>query len=108
MHLHRLTGTGAAGGDRTHDPWLRRPILYPLSYSRFECLCKATAQVSFAAAMLVVPGVRLRFSQQNPSCSLRFPEAFMAKRAKTARYFYLTPYAYSIREGLADARLVII
>ena len=32
-----LTGKaliGAAGGDRTHDPWLRRPILYPLSYSR--------------------------------------------------------------------------
>ena len=27
--------TGAAGGDRTHDPWLRRPILYPLSYSRW-------------------------------------------------------------------------
>ncbi len=27
-------GDGAAGGDRTHDPWLRRPILYPLSYSR--------------------------------------------------------------------------
>ena len=27
---------GAAGGDRTHDPWLRRPILYPLSYSRVE------------------------------------------------------------------------
>jgi hypothetical protein len=26
--------SGAAGGDRTHDPWLRRPILYPLSYSR--------------------------------------------------------------------------
>ena len=25
---------GAAGGDRTHDPWLRRPILHPLSYSR--------------------------------------------------------------------------
>ena len=34
---------GAAGGDRTHDPWLRRPILYPLSYSRkVKCLkrCK--------------------------------------------------------------------
>jgi hypothetical protein len=29
-------GSGAAGGDRTHDPWLRRPILYPLSYSRVE------------------------------------------------------------------------
>ena len=28
------TANGAAGGDRTHDPWLRRPILYPLSYSR--------------------------------------------------------------------------
>ena len=28
-------GNGAAGGDRTHDPWLRRPILYPLSYSRW-------------------------------------------------------------------------
>ena len=27
---------GAAGGDRTHDPWLRRPILYPLSYSRIN------------------------------------------------------------------------
>src|SRR5450830_156118 len=25
---------GAAGWDRTSDPWLRRPILYPLSYSR--------------------------------------------------------------------------
>jgi hypothetical protein len=29
---------GAAGGDRTHDPWLRRPILYPLSYSRYRRL----------------------------------------------------------------------
>lgn len=29
--------SGAAGGDRTHDPWLRRPILYPLSYSRYRC-----------------------------------------------------------------------
>ncbi len=29
-----LMNLGAAGGDRTHDPWLRRPILYPLSYSR--------------------------------------------------------------------------
>ena len=29
-----VMGVGAAGGDRTHDPWLRRPILYPLSYSR--------------------------------------------------------------------------
>ncbi len=28
--------TGAAGGDRTHDPRLRRPILYPLSYSRID------------------------------------------------------------------------
>ncbi len=28
------TRFGAAGGDRTHDPRLRRPILYPLSYSR--------------------------------------------------------------------------
>ena len=41
-HPHRLETpheggamvSGAAGGDRTHDPWLRRPILYPLSYSR--------------------------------------------------------------------------
>jgi hypothetical protein len=39
-HLARSTSwviagiDGAAGGDRTHDPWLRRPILYPLSYSR--------------------------------------------------------------------------
>ena len=42
MHMLNLTPPnndpnkkiGAAGGDRTHDPWLRRPILYPLSYSR--------------------------------------------------------------------------
>ena len=25
---------GAPGGTRTHDPWLRRPVLYPLSYRR--------------------------------------------------------------------------
>ena len=39
--MHRLFGMdpvaiGATGGDRTHDPWLRRPILYPLSYSRIN------------------------------------------------------------------------
>ncbi len=33
---------GAAGGDRTHDPWLRRPILYPLSYSRTGEMLKET------------------------------------------------------------------
>src|SRR4029079_14212339 len=32
----RLESTGAPGGIRTHDPWLRRPILYPLSYGRDE------------------------------------------------------------------------
>ncbi len=26
--------SGAPGGTRTHDPWLRRPVLYPLSYRR--------------------------------------------------------------------------
>jgi hypothetical protein len=26
--------TGAPGGIRTHDPWFRRPMLYPLSYGR--------------------------------------------------------------------------
>ena len=25
---------GALGGIRTHDPWLRKPVLYPLSYKR--------------------------------------------------------------------------
>ena len=25
---------GAPGRNRTYDPWLRRPILYPLSYGR--------------------------------------------------------------------------
>ena len=33
-HYFQGVLNGAAGGDRTHDPWLRRPILYPLSYSR--------------------------------------------------------------------------
>ena len=27
---------GAPGWDRTSDPWLRRPVLYPLSYGRAE------------------------------------------------------------------------
>ena len=27
-------GFGAPGWNRTSDPWLRRPILYPLSYER--------------------------------------------------------------------------
>ena len=38
---------GAAGGDRTHDPWLRRPILYPLSYSRMTASrqrCRSEAE----------------------------------------------------------------
>ena len=34
LEQNRQEKNGAAGGDRTHDPWLRRPILYPLSYSR--------------------------------------------------------------------------
>jgi hypothetical protein len=29
-----ITLTGAPGGIRTHDPWFRRPMLYPLSYGR--------------------------------------------------------------------------
>lgn len=39
---------GAAGGDRTHDPWLRRPILYPLSYSRFGGMSKRHEGYSFS------------------------------------------------------------
>ena len=35
-------GNGAAGWDRTSDPWLRRPILYPLSYSRAGGVTKDT------------------------------------------------------------------
>jgi hypothetical protein len=29
---------GAPGADRTRDPWLRRPVLYPLSYGRLGVL----------------------------------------------------------------------
>ncbi len=28
---------GAPGGNRTHDPLLRRQLLYPLSYQGFPC-----------------------------------------------------------------------
>jgi hypothetical protein len=31
---HSASENGALGGDRTHNPWLRRPVLYPLSYER--------------------------------------------------------------------------
>ena len=27
----KFLGSGAAGGDRTHDPWLRRPKIVPYS-----------------------------------------------------------------------------
>ena len=30
----KITPVGAPGANRTRDPWLRRPILYPLSYGR--------------------------------------------------------------------------
>ena len=32
----RQKENGAPGTNRTCDPWLRRPILYPLSYGRVE------------------------------------------------------------------------
>jgi cytochrome c5 len=32
----QLLRVGAPGRSRTYDPWLRRPILYPLSYGRVE------------------------------------------------------------------------
>jgi hypothetical protein len=39
--------SGAAGGDRTHDPWLRRPILYPLSYSRVGGISEVMRRIPF-------------------------------------------------------------
>ena len=48
---------GAAGGDRTHDPWLRRPILYPLSYSRKSVALYRRAPDDVSGAMrLIVSG----------------------------------------------------
>lgn len=48
---HKGFGTdGAAGGDRTHDPWLRRPILYPLSYSRVGGTVKRLKDTGFPVA----------------------------------------------------------
>ena len=37
---------GAPGGTRTHDPWLRRPVLYPLSYRRVPVV---RSRASFSA-----------------------------------------------------------
>ena len=47
---------GAAGGDRTHDPWLRRPILYPLSYSRTQVQLSHALSLSPALARWVKGG----------------------------------------------------
>ena len=33
---HARCDIGAPGANRTRDPWLRRPILYPLSYGRMQ------------------------------------------------------------------------
>ena len=43
--------SGAAGWDRTSDPWLRRPILYPLSYSRVEISKEACRIPSFLSGV---------------------------------------------------------
>ena len=65
---------GAAGGDRTHDPWLRRPILYPLSYSRTLC-AEQSGTLSHAGEHLVCMRVELcvatafpRFEQEIALC----------------------------------------
>lgn len=34
--LYDVIWNGALGGDRTHNPCLRRAVLYPLSYERRE------------------------------------------------------------------------
>jgi hypothetical protein len=47
---------GAAGWDRTSDPWLRRPILYPLSYSRIEISEEACRIPSFLSGVHGLPG----------------------------------------------------
>src|SRR5215208_7110538 len=49
---------GAAGGDRTHDPWLRRPILYPLSYSRIKRgECALSPMPGWGASPLAAEGL---------------------------------------------------
>src|SRR5476649_45979 len=45
--LNFMKNCGAAGGDRTHDPWLRRPILYPLSYSRAGGMSEVRRRIPF-------------------------------------------------------------
>ena len=35
-HIRPPGRNGALGGIRTHDPWFRRPLLYPLSYRRLQ------------------------------------------------------------------------
>lgn len=56
---------GAAGGDRTHDPWLRRPILYPLSYSRktgVAVVCKTKNNVAHESYILAAQALMLSIS----------------------------------------------
>jgi ribulose-phosphate 3-epimerase len=58
--------------------------------------------VSFAAVMLSVREVRLRFSQQNPSRSLRFSELPYAPMA-SATLSSMTPKTYSIAPSILSA-----
>ena len=62
-------GSGAPGTNRTCDPWLRRPILYPLSYGRAELL-KNTA----------FPDGRPVLAARDGNPVFPFSEAFMAHR----------------------------
>ena len=45
--LGRGMKSGAAGWNRTSDPWLRRPILYPLSYSRVGGISEVMRRIPF-------------------------------------------------------------
>ena len=56
-----LSRYGAAGWDRTSDPWLRRPILYPLSYSRIAgCECALSLMAGASAPRILREGCARR------------------------------------------------
>ena len=91
---------GAAGGDRTHDPWLRRPILYPLSYSRnagnglrrnsrpggreIRAICTARAVHAAQRARFYQPAAAPPLAPQGPSYNVRL----LSKRCPRAQYHY--------------------
>ena len=53
--MHNFLVFGDSGGLRTHDPWIKSPVLYPLSYGIIFYITLFTPQSHHQKSELVCP-----------------------------------------------------